>query len=467
MFNPGSMFKKLSIPGGVSPGIDRATLKEYRKTIINLAIPSMIEYILISMIMIVDTAIVGRLGAHALAVVSISWSILFFFMMISFAINQGSVAIIARYVGSGNMKWVSRATGQAIMLNFLFALTGAAIIYAFTPELFSLMGVTPEVKNDGVIFLRILTFTYILDSFTIASNSALKASGDTRTPMKITGVENVVNAVLDYVLVFGIFGFAGFGLQGSAIATAIARCIGVFLSFGGLMLGWYKVRVSFRDIYLIRWKLLSRIMKVGWPSIVDSSFFSSASLVFTRIVAGLGTIPLAVNGILLRAESLSFMPGISFAVAAGILVGQSLGEGNQEKAKIMAWESSKLAMLVMGIMGSVFFFAPRMIIGMFTTDLIVISSAAMVLRIIGPIQPVGGLMFVMRGALAGAGDTKSIMRIGLIGMWLVRVPFAYLFAITIDMGVMGAWGAMSLHIAIASLMLLSRFRSGEWMSIKV
>jgi Na+-driven multidrug efflux pump len=76
-------------------------------------------------------------------------------------------------------------------------------------------------------------------------------------------------------------------------------------------------------------------------------------------------------------------------------------------------------------------------------------------------------MFVMRGALAGAGDTKSIMRIGLIGMWLVRVPFAYLFAITIDLGVLGAWGAMSLHIAIASLMLLSRFRSGEWTTIKV
>jgi putative MATE family efflux protein len=467
MFNPRSIFKKLSNVSPSSPGVDRETLKGYRKTIVNLAIPSMIEYILISMIMIVDTAIVGRLGAHALAVVSISWSILFFFMMISFAINQGSVAIIARYVGAKNDRWVSRSVGQAILLNFLFALMGAAIIYLFTPQLFSLMGVAPEVKKDGIVFLRILTLTYILDSFTISSNSALKASGDTKTPMKITGVENIINAVLDYILVFGIMGFAGFGVHGSAIATAITRLVGVTLSFGGLMMGWYKIKVSFRDIYLVRWRLISRIMKVGWPSIVDSSFFSSASLVFTRIVAGLGTIPLAVNGILLRAESLSFMPGISFAVAAGILVGQALGENNHEKARIMAWESSKLAMLVMGIMGSVFFFAPRMIIGIFTTDLIVLTSAAVVLRVIGPIQPIGGLMFVMRGALAGAGDTKSIMRIGLIGMWLVRVPFAYLFAITIDLGVLGAWGAMSLHIAIATLMLLSRFRSGEWTTIKV
>jgi Na+-driven multidrug efflux pump len=116
---------------------------------------------------------------------------------------------------------------------------------------------------------------------------------------------------------------------------------------------------------------MSRIMKVGWPSIVDSSFFSSASLVFTRIVAGLGTIPLAVNGILLRAESSIVHAGYKFRRGSRDTGRPGAGRRQPGKARIMAWESSKLAMLVMGIMGSVFFFAPRMIIGMFTTDLIV------------------------------------------------------------------------------------------------
>jgi putative MATE family efflux protein len=197
-------------------------------------------------------------------------------------------------------------------------------------------------------------------------------------------------------------------------------------------------------------------------------FYSISSAVVIWIIARLGTEQIAAHNVLLRAESLSFMPGIGFTIAAGIVVGQALGEKNPEKARVAAWESIKIGIALMGTMGLIFFLFPRLIVGMFTNDPQVLSIGSAALMVVGIIQPVQALMFVLSGALKGAGDTKTSMIISFCGLWFIRAPFAYLFGSVMGLGVVGVWGGgMCLDIAFRAFLYYRRFLGDKWVKIKV
>jgi putative MATE family efflux protein len=285
--------------------------------------------------------------------------------------------------------------------------------------------------------------------------------------MKIIGLENIINGILSYFLVFGVLGFPEMGVQGSAAGTAIVRVISLFLSLGGLLMGWYCLKIKIKHIIPLKFDMLSKIMNISWPAIAENFLYSAAYLTFLRIISSLGTTAIAVDTILANAEYFAYMSGMSFATAASIAVGQSLGENNKERAKILAWEATKLGMWVMGIMGAIFFILPYWVLRLFTTDKEVLGIAVLVLMITSPIEPIQGLMLALKGALQGAGDTRTTMKISTIGMWLIRIPCAYLLAITLGAGILGAWGAMCLHIGIIALLFLRRFRSNQWTEIKV
>lgn len=440
---------------------------ELRKSIIALALPSMGEHILKMTIGVVDTAFVGRLSPEALAVSGLSWSILFFFSMLAFGMNTGATAVVARLLGGEKNEETKKAAGQSIVLNLTFTTVITIIIMVFAERFFILLGAEPEVIKTGARFLRILTTTYVFSGLMLGAHSIIKASGDTKTPMKIFAAVNALNIFLDYCLIFGKLGFPRHGVLGSAEASALVRVPGAFLAFGGIMLGWYGIKLKFKHFFPVSWKMIGRVVRIGGPATVESMVFSSATVAFVWIVTQLGTEPLAAHNVLLRAESFSFMPGIGFMVAAQIAVGRALGEGDREKTDFLAWESVKMGSIIMGFMGVIFFTIPHLFIKIFTDSPEVIRLGAHTLRIISIIQPVQGLMFVLMGILKGAGDTRTTMKFSIVGMWAIRVPLAYLFAIVLNLGVAGAWAGMCIDIAMRALFYLHRFRGKEWAEIEV
>jgi putative MATE family efflux protein len=445
-------------------GIDRKLL---RKRLLGLALPSIGEYILKMMMGVVDTAFLGRVGPEALAVSGLSWSILFYFTMPLFGMSAGVSAIVARYVGAGDRKNAARAAGQALLINVAASSLITLVLILFAGDFLRLMGASPQVAQKGARFLCILSSTFIFTALMFAANDILKAAGDTRTPMLIIGLVNVLNTWLAYCLLYGKMGFPNHGVMGVAEASAAMRALGAFLSFGGLMMGWFRLKVGFADIATIDREMIARILRIGGPSTMESIFFSVAATAFTWVVTSLGTESLAAHNVLMQAESFSYMPGIGFSVASGILVGQALGEGDRAKARAAAWEGARIGTLIMGSMGLVFFFFPESVVRIFTDSPPVVDISSRTLRIVGLIQPVQGLMFCLLGALRGAGDTATTMKISLAGTWLVRFPGAYVMVKFLGAGIPGAWGGMCIDIAFRTLLLLRRIQKDGWDRIKV
>ncbi|MFP4499303.1 MAG: MATE family efflux transporter, partial [Vulcanimicrobiota bacterium] len=359
------------------------------------------------------------------------------------------------------------AAGQAVLLNLLAsALIGILIVF-LGDDFLRLLGAEPEVVAQGQIFLNYLMTAVLMVGLLMASNVIMKAHGNTRTPMLIMLFINILNIILDYALIFGKLGFPEYGLHGSAIASAVVNGLGGIVAFAGLLLGWYKIPLSLKDIFVIDKEILGKILRISGPSMAESALASGAYAVFTGIVASLGTLEIAVNSVLLRAESLSYMPGVGMSVAARIIIGQALGENNEEKASIAGIEACKLGLLVMGFAGMLFFFFSEQIIGAFTTSEPVITMGARILKVAGVVQPIQAVMFVLMGGLQGAGDTRTTMLISLAGFWMVRLPLAYLFGVYLGFGLMGAWGAMYIDVTIRALWSYFRFAGKKWVDIEI
>ncbi len=211
--------------------------------------------------------------------------------------------------------------------------------------------------------------------------------------------------------------------------------------------------------------MLQRIVRVGVPAGAEMFVFQAALVVFARFVTQLGTVPFAAHNTVITVESVSFLPGLGFAVAATTLVGQGLGARDQQRARSSGHEAFFQAALFMGFMGLLFVLIPERLLGLLVDDPHVVPAGAMPLRMVGVIQPLLAANFVYAGARRGAGDTRWPLLIKLISPWLVRLPLAVW--LIPHYGLNGAWVAMSTDLAIQGVLAWWRFYGDTWERIKV
>ncbi|MEC9488362.1 MAG: MATE family efflux transporter, partial [Halanaerobium sp.] len=193
----------------------------------------------------------------------------------------------------------------------------------------------------------------------------------------------------------------------------------------------------------------------------------TAQILYVRLVSALGTVSFAAHQIAINVESLSYMPGWGFAVAATTMVGQYLGAEREELAEESGYESWKLGASVMGLMAVVFFFFPEYLVRLYTDDPQIIKMAAGNLRIIAFAQIPMGTQFIFAGALRGAGDTRPVFYSTMIGNWLGRLGGAYLLLKYFGLGLTGAWLAMCFDWVIRGIYVWLRYRKGNWKKIQV
>ena len=196
-------------------------------------------------------------------------------------------------------------------------------------------------------------------------------------------------------------------------------------------------------------------------------FQQAGIMVYTKIVLLYGTVSYAAHQVGLSIESLSFLPGYGFAIAASTMVGQSIGAGKYVRAKLENWEANRLATVAMASMGVVFFFFPYVLLRAFTNDDAVIELGTAFLRIVAVLQIPLALTMVLAGSLRGAGDTRFIMWATTIGMWGVRVPIALVTGYLMHLGVLFVWSAMIADWTVRMALLVWRYQSERWKQITV
>ncbi len=440
------------------------------RSVIRLAWPVVVQQVSFSMVQLVDTALVGHLGEDALAGVRLAGQIFWFAQSGMVIVGVGATAVIARNVGAGNSERASRTLGVAMLMALAWGITIGVLMWFLGNWGLGMLGAEEGAKHQGTVYLSAAAVGMPMWSLIYAGNAALQGAGDTRTPMVSGIVINIVNIVVAYTLINGsgpapeldVLG-SGAGFTGSSIVGALL-VLGILAS-GTRIIHWYPWQTFRVDRDEAR-----RVLNVGVPAGVEHVQFNIAFMIYTRIIASLGTTALAAHGVTLAIQSLTFNVGFALSIATTALVGQSLGAKRPDLAEKAAYATMRYSLIFMIALGIIMMALGRQITGLFVGG----EDAAEVKHIGGQLlfifafaMPALAISLSLSGALRGAGDTRAVLAIMAGTAWIVRLVPAYLLAITFGLGVPGAWVAAIMDINTRSLLMYLRFRQGHWKHLDV
>ena len=441
--------------------------KEIRKRIINLALPALAEMTLMTLVSMADMIMVGRLGPWAITAVGLSNQPMFVAMSVFMALNVGATALVARSIGAKKPEDAFKVARQALVIASAMGAILAVFGVVFAESILSLMGAQPDALVPGTKYLRIVAAGLVFQGATISLGASLRGAGDTKTPMSVNLVANIVNVVGNYLLIFGHLGFPRLEVVGAAIPTTISRFVAFILIMRKVFGHRGAIKMSTTDSFRLDKQTTGRIFKIGLPAALEQLVMRSGQMVFARIVSSFGTVTYAAHQVALNAEGLSFTPPQAFQTAATALTGQSLGAKKPDRAMKVGQEARLLGIAMALITGSVLLLFGRYVVRLYTDDQMVISLSSSALKIIAIAQPFMAINFVLAGALRGAGDTKWALYITMAGVWGVRVVVAYTLALKMNMGLTGAWIAMALDMITRAVLINLRFNAGHWTKINV
>lgn len=431
-----------------------------------LALPMMIGNFLHTAFNVVDMIFIGKLGPEAIAAVSLCGMILMLIITLLVGIGIGTTAIVARHIGAKDYAKANEVALQSILLGTLVTLSITVAGYFLSETLLKLFGAEASVVQLGTVYLRI-TFLGSITMFILFGGAAiLRGAGDAHTPMFILIFSTLINIVADPLLIFGIGPFPRLEIAGAAIASVIARGVGMFITLFILIKGYSLIQITFKDLKL-KFDVMWRIIRLAVPGSIQMGIRSVSGLILMRIVAFYGTYALAALGIGLRINMIVMMPGFGLGAAVATLVGQNLGAKQPQRAEKSAWISLGIYEVIMICTGSIFYlFAPK-IISVFNTNPNVLYQGASFLHIVTLSYVFLAMAIVLHQALNGAGDTLSPMVITGIAVLGLRIPLAIVLPRLFDLSTSGIWLAVALSTALEGSMVGFWFRSGRWKKKKI
>ena len=430
--------------------------------ILKLSIPAAVNSLLDMLQVITDLIMVGRISAFAVAAVGLGLQSLMLVFAVLTVLHVGTSALLSRFVGAQRMKRAS--IGLSTLLRFAFYLSMPAMVawYFLASNIYTWFGTVPEVVALGEDYVQMLTWMMPFIFIKLVFVSALNAAGDTKTPMKVKIFSILLNVLLNYLLIFGKYGFPELGVIGAAVGTVIVNV----LEFMVYVYLYLKQKTPYIPGLHYSKSLLSRALKVGIPASIERSLTFGSFMLFTVVIAHYGTAVLAGYQIGLRVEGLAFMPGIGFTIAAMALMGQGLGAKKPKQAKEDVLLVLKYTSGFMFFLSFFMIFMPEKIVWFFSDDEATIQEASLYLRIVGFSQIPLAFNFVLSGALRSAGDSQWTMKMNLISLWLVRIIPAFLLSWYFH-SILFVYLAMISDTFVKAFFLWKRFNADRWQKIKV
>ena len=435
-------------------------IAQIRKSVLTLALPVTVSSLLQRTEGIAAVFLVGGLGATSIAAVGLGQLLAFMSTTLVSGLSVGANVLIAQLCGARRTKDVGEAATHLLGLAALVSCGLVLLGLSLNRLTMELLGAEQDVIALALPYSNLIFLVIPCTIFLQVLSSIMQGTGDTKTPMYALIGVNLIYLTIAYPLVYGLWGFPAWGLTGAAVATGLAEGTGV------LYLLWANRRVFKRSL-VIRRDLMRSTWQIGAPVSGERIFQQAGIIIYTKVVLLYGTVTYAAHQVGLSIESLSFLPGYGFAIAAATMVGQSIGAGKYVRAKLENWEANRLASTAMAGMGVLFFFFPYILLRAFTHDEAVIELGTVFLRIVAVLQVPLALTMVLAGSLRGAGDTRFIMLATTIGMWGVRVPLAITAGPWLAMDVLYVWSAMIADWTVRMALLLWRYRSEQWKTIRV
>lgn len=444
------------------------TSKMLYTDIVKIAWPSVLELTLTQLASMVDLMMVGGLGAWALTSVGLTVQPKFLLMTIFMAMNVGATAMVARYKGAGEQEKANLILRQALMLTLIFSVISSIIGYVYAEKLILFMGAAEEkTLEGGTIYLKIQMVGFTFMALTSTVTATLRGVGNSRTALIYNVTSNIVNVILNYLLIEGHFGFPRLEVAGASLATIIGQFVAFVFALIYIMKGDQYLHLDFKEGFKPEPHSLKQIITIGAPAMLEQLLMRVGVIIYVKTIAGLGTVAYAVHQICMNIQAMSFMNGQGFAVSATSLTGQSLGKNRPDMAHAYVHRTRQLGMSVSIILGIIFIFWGGNIVSLYNDSPDIVLQGARIMMFVGFTQPLQSSQFILSGSLRGAGDTRATAIITFVTVLLIR-PLLAIYLINVwSMGLEGAWFAFIVDQTIRSALVLLRYNSGKWKSIKV
>ncbi|WP_437675029.1 MATE family efflux transporter [Sorangium sp. So ce131] len=456
-----------------------------------LAWPAIAHMLLLTLVFLVGRGMVGRHSTTALAAMQLCGPLTWTIVSVFTATSAGTLAVVARAVGAGDRALAAAAARTSL----LFALAvGAAValplLAACGPLLRALFPEAgAEVVAQAMAYLDVVLPALPLAFVVAVATSALQGAGDTKTPLVVATIGNLVNVAVSAVLIFGYLGLPALGVRGAAAGAASTMVAEAALLTAALLsrasplpLRAAPDTAAARDAHAGRSAersaersaarkesaaALARVLRVAAPAFAERSVYHAGYMGFVAIIGLLGGAAMAANQALIAIESVCFLSADGFGIAAGALMAQRLGAQRPRDAARAGLIAALMAIAALSAFGALFAFAPRPLLLAFSSDPELLALGERALPVAAVAQPFMAFATVMGMGLRGAGDTRTVLAVTLVCSLLVRLGGTWLFAITLGHGLVGVWMGSTADWICRSALLAIAYARGRWRGVAV
>ena len=432
----------------------------------NMIVPLFFEQLLVMLVGIMDTFIVSYVGEAAVSGVSLVNSFNTIFIYLFTALASGGAVVISQYIGNKDQKNSVRSSSQLLMFSTLFSIVLTCIVLMFHQAILSaLFGkVEIDVMNACITYIVISALSYPFIAIYNAGASLFRSMGKTKTTMYVSLASNIINVIGNCIGVFVLHA----GVAGVAIPSLIARAFSAIVITKLCFQQNQMIYYTKKDLFAFDTDILRKVLSIAVPNGIENGIFQFVKVALSSVVALFGTYQIAANGVAQSIWSLAALMGVTLGPVYITVIGQCMGSGNQEQAKYYFKKLNKLAIVLSIVWNLIVLALTPLFMHFYQLSsetlqlifyLVVIHGVfnAIVYPISGPLS----------NGLRAAGDVKFTMIVSIASTLLARFVFSIIFAIYLNMGVIGIAFAMCLDWTIRAVIFYCRYRSLKWLEFKV
>jgi putative MATE family efflux protein len=427
-----------------------------------LSWPVVTQMLVNSLVGAVDMKMVGSLGSEAVAAVGLAQQIIMMLAISAMGIATGTTALVARYYGQGDNPGTVAAAAQSLLLTLVFSLAISGIGIPGSPLFLRLLGAEGPVLPMGSGYLNIILSGSVFFVGKYILWSIFQGVGDTRTPLKLDVLTNIINVAGNYTFIFGLGPIPAFGVSGAAMGTLLAHSVTSLLAFFYLKQKAFFSPPSLRELTRLNLAKARTVLQIGIPAGLQAAAQAGANTLILGMVARTteGTHAISGYSVGLLIFSFAIFPGSAVATAAASLVGINLGNRNPDRAQESGWKCSLVGFWVILVLSVVIFLFAPALIAFFINDPRVIAVGASLVRTLAVVEPLHAVGIILSRAMHGAGEARTPFIISVLAWVGVRIPLAWFLAFSLDLQAQGIWYAIAFSQVLAAALLIAIYRGG-------
>ncbi len=437
--------------------------KQFIGALLSIGIPVVIQNAISSSLNLVDVVMIGKLGESSISGVGLANQYFFIYVLLLFGTNSGAGVYIAQYWGKGDKKSVMKTAGVALTISFFASLAFAAVA-GFAPTLcIKLFTTDIETVRIGASYLSIISLTFPLTAISFALAQASRSVRNTKLPMMASAISLIVNTMLNYLLIFGKFGFPELGVEGAAWATVIARLVEVSFMIFATRKKENPLSEPLNTYFSYDFAFVKTIMRTSFPVILNEFLWAIGVTLYVLAYARSGTDAYAAVQISQTVDKLFFVFAFGIGSAGGVMIGNALGEGQMEKAFKYAWYLNYLSIFTGIFLGLLLMLLSPLVVKLFNVSDAIRFDAVRVMFFVGlfmALKMCNALQII--GTLRGGGDTKYALYMEIGSVYLVGVPLAFIGTAVLDLPIYWVVFLVSTEEIVKAYFGFKRLHSRRW-----